>query len=80
MLLQLAMCCYRKSFEPEQQFSTLCRILTDQTQPMGNKVRLAWLEYLQDLVPLLDSADFKDSMGEWGGLAECVCQRPLLPP
>ena len=46
------------------QFSVLCRILTDQTQPMNNKVKLGWLEYFLELLPSLDSAAFKDSTGE----------------
>ena len=54
----------RKSFEESTQFSVLCRILTDQTQPMNNKVKLGWLEYFLELLPSLDSACFKDSTGE----------------
>ncbi len=42
----------------------MCRILTDQTQPMNNKVKLGWLEYFLELLPSLDSAIFKDSTGE----------------
>lgn len=53
----------RKNFDADAQFSVLCRILTDQTQPMNNKVKLGWLEYMQDLLPMLDSADFKDITG-----------------
>ena len=53
----------RKSFEPDVQFVIMCRIVTDQTQPMNHKVKLAWLEYLRELLPLLDSAEFKDTTG-----------------
>ena len=53
----------RKSFEPEVQFVVMCRIVTDQTQPMNHKVKLAWLEYLRELLPLVDSAEFKDTTG-----------------
>lgn len=54
----------RKSFEVSTQFSVLCRILTDQTQPMNNKVKLSWLEYFLELLPMLDSACLKESTGE----------------
>ena len=53
----------RKSFEPDVQFVVMCRIVTDQTQPMNHKVKLAWLEYLRELLPLVDSAEFKDTTG-----------------
>ena len=53
----------RKSFEPDVQFVIMCRIVTDQTQPMNHKVKLAWLEYLRELLPLLDSAEFRDTTG-----------------
>lgn len=55
---------FRKSFDASAQFSVPCRILTDQTQLMNNKVKLGWLEYLLELLPSLDSASFKDSTGE----------------
>lgn len=54
----------RKAFDPEAQFSALCRIVTDPTQTLNNKVKLAFLEYLLELLPTLDSADFRDSQGE----------------
>ena len=54
----------RKSFDESTQFRVMCRILTDQTQPMNNKVKLGWLEYFIELLPSLDSANFKDSTGE----------------
>ena len=60
-------CCVvfcRRGFEEGAQFSVLCRILTDQTQPMNNKVKLVWLEYLLELLPSLDSACLKESAGE----------------
>ncbi len=41
----------------------MCRILTDQSQPMNNKVKQAWLEYMHDLIPFMDSEDFKDNTG-----------------
>ena len=46
------------------QFSVLCRILTDQTQPMNNKVKHSWLEYFLELLPMLDSAYLKESIGQ----------------
>ena len=77
---------FRKSFEAERQFAMLCRILIDQTQPMNHKVKLAWLEYMHELLPLLDSTDFKDTTGKPAHpspppppfLRLCVCV-PLLP-
>ena len=48
----------------DTQFHALCRILTDQSQPMNNKVKQAWLEYMHELIPLMDSEDFKDNSGE----------------
>ena len=53
----------RRAFDVSQQFSVLCRILNDQTQPMTVKVKQAWLEYVHELVPLMDSEDFQDSSG-----------------
>eukprot|EP00731_Ephydatia_muelleri_P012716 Em0007g26a len=50
----------RKNFEPEQQFMTLCRILTDPQQPMNTKVKQAWLEYFLELIGQVESSDFKD--------------------
>ena len=73
----------RKSFDADAQFSVMCRILTDQTQPMNHKVKLGWLEYMQDLLSMLDSADFRDVTGaDWTPLLHvhllpcliiCVC-------
>ena len=31
---------------------------------MNNKVKLGWLEYFLELLPMLDSACFKDSTGK----------------
>lgn len=53
----------RKNFEPEQQFMTLCRILTDPQQPMNTKVKQAWLEYFLELIGQVESSDFKDDPG-----------------
>ena len=39
----------------------LCRILTDSTQPMNSKVKLAWLECMAELIPLLDSKQLHDT-------------------
>lgn len=50
----------RKNFEPEQQFVTLGRILTDPQQPMNTKVKQAWLEYFLELIGQMESSDFKD--------------------
>ena len=55
--------CYRRHFDVSQQFNVLCRILNDQTQPMNNKVKHAWLEYVHELLPLMDCDDFKDTSG-----------------
>lgn len=54
-----------KAFDPEAQFAVLCRIVTDPNQTINNKVKLAFLEYLLELLPLLDSTDFKDSQGRF---------------
>ena len=62
MRIKLLVIC-RRSFEPEHQFSALCRIITDQSQPMNNKVKLAWLEYVHELVPLMDPAHLKETPG-----------------
>ncbi|CAI8057490.1 CLIP-associating protein 1 [Geodia barretti] len=59
--LQLILELIRKSFDTDQQFMTLCRILNDQSQPMNRKVRLAWLEYLSELIPLMDSGDLREN-------------------
>lgn len=67
-----------KAFDPESQFTALCRIITDPKQTLNNKVKLAFLEYLLELLPMLDPADFKESQGKLamsdisGGLS-CVC-------
>lgn len=53
----------RKAFDPDAQFGVLCRIVTDPTQTLNNKVKLAFLEYLLELLPMLDPSDFKDSQG-----------------
>lgn len=53
----------RKVFDPEAQFNKMCRILTDQTQPMNSKVKLTWLEYFVELLPLVEAADFQDTSG-----------------
>ena len=54
---------YRKAFDSSDQFNILCRILTDPAQPMTVKVKQAWLEYVQELIPLVDSEDFKETSG-----------------
>ena len=77
-------CVCRKAFDPEAQFAALCRIITDPNQTINNKVKLAFLEYLLELLPLLDSEDFKDSQGKawcpcvggWG----CHVSTPPPPP
>lgn len=55
-----------KAFDPEAQFAALCRIVTDPTQTLNNKVKHVYLEYLLELLPMLDAADFKDSQGKLG--------------
>lgn len=60
------MCIYcRHQFDVDAQFIALCRILTDQSQPMNNKVKQAWLEYVHELIPLMNSEDFKDNTGQY---------------
>lgn len=59
--LQLVLEQVRKSFEPDAQFSRMCRIVSDHTQPMNSKVKLAWLEYFLELLPLVEGSDFKDT-------------------
>lgn len=53
-----------KAFDPEAQFAVLCRIVTDPTQTLNNKVKHVYLEYLLELLPMLDPANFKDSQGK----------------
>ena len=53
----------RKNFEPEQQFVTLGRILTDPQQPMSTKVKLAWMEYFLEVIAQMEPSDFKDDVG-----------------
>lgn len=53
----------RKAFDAEPQFAVLCRIVTDPTQTLNNKVKLAFLDYLLELIPMLDPSDFRDSQG-----------------
>ena len=53
----------RRQFDVDIQFGAMCRILTDQSQPMNNKVKQAWLDYMHDLIPFMDSEDFKDNSG-----------------
>eukprot|EP00118_Oscarella_pearsei_P007437 m.36515 g.36515 ORF g.36515 m.36515 type:complete len:1097 (+) comp32260_c0_seq3:79-3369(+) len=45
----------RESFDHGLQFTTILRIILDQTQPMNNKVKLAVLNYLLLLIPQMDS-------------------------
>ncbi|XP_019850114.1 PREDICTED: CLIP-associating protein 1-like [Amphimedon queenslandica] len=59
--VQLVLEHVRKAFDPSSQFSVLCRILTDPAQPMTVKVKQAWLEYVHELVPMIDSEDFKET-------------------
>jgi CLIP-associating protein 1/2 len=58
--IQLVLENIRRSFDMSQQFKMLCRIFNDQSQPMSIKVKFAWLEYIHELVPAMDSEDFKD--------------------
>ena len=53
----------RRTFLYDQQFNVLCRILNDQSQPMNNRVKQAWLEYVHELIPSMNSEDFKDTPG-----------------
>lgn len=59
--LQMVLEHVRKAFDPEAQFNVLCRIITDTKQTLNNKVKHAFLEYLLELLPMLDPADFKES-------------------
>ncbi len=43
----------------------MCRLVSDQTQPMNSKVKVAWLEYFLELLPLVEGSDFKDTTGEY---------------
>lgn len=54
----------RKSFDPDVQFSNMCRLVSDQSQPMNSKVKVAWLEYFLELLPSVEGSDFKDNTGE----------------
>ena len=53
----------RRTFLYDQQFHVLCRILNDQSQPMNNRVKQSWLEYVHELIPSMNSEDFKDTPG-----------------
>ena len=47
----------------DRQFSELCRILVDPQRPMNHKVKLAWLDYLNELLPSMEASDFTDCSG-----------------
>ncbi|XP_064397669.1 CLIP-associating protein 1-B-like [Halichondria panicea] len=59
--LQLVLEQIRKSFDPDVQFSNMCRLVSDQSQPMNSKVKVAWLEYFLELLPSVEGSDFKDN-------------------
>lgn len=59
--LQMVLEHVRKAFDPESQFTVLCRIFIDPKQTLNNKVKLAFLEYLLELLPMLEPSEFKES-------------------
>ena len=48
----------RESFPIENQFNAIMRLLSDQTQTLNVKVKIAVLHYLSKLIFLMDSSDF----------------------
>ncbi len=70
-IIMLSLC--RNSFDPDVQFSKMCRLVSDQTQPMNTKVKLAWLEYFLELLPNVESSDFKDTTGECKAICVWCC-------
>lgn len=48
----------RESFPNDQQFNVIMRLLSDQTQTLNTKVKIAILQYLSKLIFLMDSSDF----------------------
>lgn len=48
----------RESFPIEDQFNVIMRLLSDQTQTLNTKVKIAILQYLSKLIFLMDSLDF----------------------
>ena len=52
----------RKAFDVDKQFHELCRILVDPQRPMNNKVKLAWLDYLNELLPSMEASDFTEDI------------------
>ncbi|UXI17982.1 hypothetical protein NH340_JMT03925 [Sarcoptes scabiei] len=48
----------RESFPIENQFNVIMRLLSDQTQTLNAKVKIAILQYLSKLIFLMDSSDF----------------------
>ena len=54
----------RNSFEPDAQLMALFRIVNDPTQTLNTKVKLAYLEYLLELLPMLEPGHFKETQGQ----------------
>lgn len=48
----------RESFPIDNQFDEIMRLLSDQTQTLNTKVKIAVLQYLSKLIFLMDSSDF----------------------
>lgn len=48
----------RESFPIDHQFDVIMRLLSDQTQTLNTKVKLAVLQYLSKLIFQMDSAEF----------------------
>ncbi|XP_075676762.1 CLIP-associating protein isoform X3 [Dermatophagoides pteronyssinus] len=48
----------RESFPIDHQFNVIMRLLSDQTQTLNTKVKIAVLQYLSKLIFLMDSSDF----------------------
>jgi CLIP-associating protein 1/2 len=51
----------RESFSADEQFNVIIRFLSDQTQTPNVKVKIAVLQYLINLIPLMDSNDFNSN-------------------
>lgn len=48
----------RESFPIEHQFNVIMRLMSDQTQTLNAKVKVAILQYLSKLIFLMESSDF----------------------
>ncbi|WAR05483.1 CLAP2-like protein [Mya arenaria] len=59
--VQRALDATRENFPSDLQFNILTRFIVDQTQSQSMKVKLAMLNYLSQLVPCMEPADFSNN-------------------